>query len=85
LHGAAADIIKRSMKYFPEVLIKNNIDAKLILQVHDELVFECASVDVDRLIAIVKSEMINAPQPGFKMKVPLEVEIGIGDNWDEAH
>ena len=85
LQGAAADIIKRSMKYFPEILIKNNIDAKLILQVHDELVFECASVDVDRLIAIVKSEMINAPQPGFKMKVPLEVEIGIGDNWDEAH
>ena len=85
LQGAAADIIKRSMKYFPEILIKNNIDAKLILQVHDELVFECASEDVDRLIAIVKSEMINAPQPGFKMKVPLEVEIGIGDNWDEAH
>ena len=85
LQGAAADIIKRSMKYFPEILIKNNIDAKLILQVHDELVFECASADVDRLIAIVKSEMINAPQPGFKMKVPLEVEIGIGDNWDEAH
>ncbi|MDG2000828.1 MAG: DNA polymerase I [Alphaproteobacteria bacterium] len=85
LQGAAADIIKRSMKYFPEILIKNNIDAKLILQVHDELVFECASVDVDRLIAIVKSEMINAPQPGFKMKVPLEVEIGIGNNWDEAH
>ena len=85
LQGAAADIIKRSMKYFPEILIKNNIDAKLILQVHDELVFECASADVNRLIAIVKSEMINAPQPGFKMKVPLEVEIGIGDNWDEAH
>ena len=53
LQGAAADIIKRSMKYFPEILIKNNIDAKLILQVHDELVFECASADVNRLIAIV--------------------------------
>ncbi|MFP6779545.1 MAG: DNA polymerase I [Alphaproteobacteria bacterium] len=85
LQGAAADIIKRSMKYFPEVLVKDNIDAKLILQVHDELIFECASGDVDRLIAIVKSKMINAPQPGFKMKVPLEVEIGIGNNWDEAH
>ena len=66
-------------------LIKEKIDAKLILQVHDELIFECASIDLDRLIPIVKSKMINAPKPGFKMKVPLEVEIGIGNNWDEAH
>ena len=85
LQGAAADIIKRSMKNFPEILIKEKIDAKLILQVHDELIFECASIDLDRLIPIVKSKMINAPKPGFKMKVPLEVEIGIGNNWDEAH
>ena len=77
LQGAAADIIKRSMKNFPEILIKEIIDAKLI--------FECASIDLDRLIPVVKSKMINAPKPGFKMKVPLEVEIGIGNNWDEAH
>tara|TARA_Y100001934_G_scaffold248947_1_gene309982 strand:+ start:3 stop:1580 length:1578 start_codon:yes stop_codon:yes gene_type:complete len=85
LQGAAADIIKRSMNNFPEILIKEKIDAKLILQVHDELIFECASIDLDRLIPIVKSKMINAPKPGFNMKVPLEVEIGTGNNWDEAH
>jgi len=85
LQGAAADIIKRSMKNFPELLIKQKIDAKLILQVHDELIFECSAIDVERFIPIVKSKMINASKPGFKMKVPLEVEIGIGDNWDEAH
>ena len=85
LQGAAADIIKRAMKYFPESLIDNNINAKLILQVHDELIFECSDSDVDNLISLVKNKMVNAPKPGFKMKVPLEVEIGIGDNWDEAH
>ncbi|MBH87883.1 MAG: DNA polymerase I [Pelagibacterales bacterium] len=85
LQGAAADIIKRAMKNFPEILINKNINAKLILQVHDELIFECSESDVNDLISLVKTKMINAPKPGFKMKVPLEVEIGIGDNWDEAH
>ncbi len=85
LQGAAADIIKRAMKNFPEILRNKNINAKLILQVHDELIFECSESDVDNLISLVKTKMVNAPKPGFKMKVPLEVEIGIGDNWDEAH
>ena len=65
--------------------MNKNINAKLILQVHDELIFECSESDVDNLISLVKTKMVNAPKPGFKMKVPLEVEIGIGDNWDEAH
>lgn len=85
LQGAAADIIKRSMRDFPKILIKEEINAKLILQVHDELIFECSSTDVDKLILLVKYKMINAAKPGFRMQVPLEVEIGVGDNWDEAH
>ncbi len=85
LQGAAADIIKRSMKNIPEILNDHKIDAKLILQVHDELIFECAEIEVDRLIPIIKTIMVNAPNPSFKMIVPLEVEAGIGNNWDEAH
>jgi len=85
LQGAAADIIKRSMKDIPEILKKHKIDAELILQVHDELIFECAEVEVDRLIPIIKSIMVDAPNPAFTMTVPLEVEAGVGNNWDEAH
>ena len=85
IQGAAADIIKRSMKNIPNQILKNSINANLILQVHDELVFECANEDVEKLIPLIKTVMINAPKPAFNMKVPLEVEAGIGDNWDEAH
>ena len=66
-------------------LYKTSLDAKLILQVHDELVFECEEKNVDKLIPFIKNIMINAPKPSFNMKVPLEVEHGVGDNWDEAH
>jgi len=73
------------MKNVPNQILKNSINANLILQVHDELVFECANEDVEKLIPLIKTVMINAPKPAFNMKVPLEVEAGIGDNWDEAH
>ena len=85
IQGAAADIIKRSMKYINNKLIEKSINANLILQVHDELVFECDNSDVDILIPLIKKIMIRAPKPAFNMKIPLEVEVGIGDNWDEAH
>ena len=85
LQGAAADIIKRAMIKIPQILKKHKIDAELILQVHDELIFECAEIEADRLIPIIKSIMVNAPNPSFKMTVPLEVEAGVGNNWDEAH
>jgi DNA polymerase-1 len=85
LQGAAADIIKRSMKNIPNILKAKNIDARLILQVHDELIFECSSKEVDILIPLIKAIMVDAPNPAFNMTVPLEVEAGIGNNWDEAH
>tara|TARA_B100002052_G_scaffold104776_1_gene96545 strand:- start:599 stop:3391 length:2793 start_codon:yes stop_codon:yes gene_type:complete len=85
IQGAAADIIKRSMLNVFNELSNISLDAKLILQVHDELVFECDEKQVDKLIPFVKNIMINAPNPSFKMKVPLEVECGVGNNWDEAH
>tara|TARA_B100000686_G_scaffold226558_1_gene233804 strand:+ start:83 stop:2881 length:2799 start_codon:yes stop_codon:yes gene_type:complete len=85
IQGAAADIIKRSMNYINNKLIEKSINANLILQVHDELVFECDNSDIDILIPLIKEIMIGAPKPAFNMQIPLEVEVGIGDNWDEAH
>jgi len=62
-------------------LIKEKIDAKLILQVHDELVVESNKKDSERVAEILRNSMSNAA----KLLVPLEVEIGIGKNWDQAH
>ncbi len=81
LQGSAADIIKRAMISLDDWLQKNNkIDAKMIMQVHDELVFEVAEPFVDTLLETIRNHMMNAAQ----LKVPLMVDIGVGNNWDEA-
>ena len=60
---------------------KGNWNAKMLLQVHDELIFDVPKTEVDSLSAMVKEEMENA----FKLEVSLVVDIGIGNNWLEAH
>ena len=62
-------------------LISENWKSKMLLQVHDELVFDVHNSEIEKIQPMIKYEMENA----FKMAVPLEVEIGIGDNWLEAH
>jgi DNA polymerase-1 len=62
-------------------LVESNLDAKLIMQVHDELVLEVAEVDVEQTRSGVIERMFSAA----KLKVPLLVEAGVGNNWDEAH
>jgi DNA polymerase-1 len=62
-------------------LSKENLGAKLILQVHDELVVESESQDIEAATAILKFEMENA----YKLSVPLVVDVSVGRNWDEAH
>lgn len=80
MQGTAADIIKQAMlKVFAE--IKNNPDIRMIMQVHDELVFEVREEKQDELAVLVKNLMEKAVQ----LSIPLKVDIGIGDNWDEAH
>ena len=81
VQGTAADIMKKAMLAVDDSLIKEKIDAKLILQVHDELVVESNKKDSERVAEILTKSMSKAA----KLLVPLEVEIGIGKNWDQAH
>jgi DNA polymerase-1 len=81
MQGTAADIIKRAMIAVDRWLYLENPDAKMIMQVHDELVFEIAQDQVDDCAAKIRSIMCAA----VELEVPLIVDIGIGNNWDEAH
>ncbi len=81
MQGSAADIIKRAMILIDEWIIKENIDARMIMQVHDELVFEVKEDQLERIGKEIKQFMESAAL----LQVPLIVDVGIGDNWDEAH
>jgi len=81
IQGSAADIIKLAMIHIHNRFKKEGFKSKMLLQVHDELVFDAHKDEVETIKPIIKYEMENA----FKMRVPLDVEIGIGENWLEAH
>ncbi|SDR66119.1 DNA polymerase I [Polaribacter sp. KT25b] len=81
IQGSAADIIKLAMINIYKRFEKENFKSKMLLQVHDELVFDAHKDELEIIKPIIKFEMENA----FKMSVPLDVEIGIGENWLEAH
>lgn len=81
LQGTNADIIKMAMAQIPPLLTQHNLNGKMLLQVHDELVFEIPEQEVDSTVSVIKSCM----EKIIYLKVPLIVGVGIGDNWDEAH
>ena len=81
MQGTAADIIKKAMLAVDEALLATDIDARMIMQVHDELVVEVAGAQVDEVKALLIDKMMSAA----KLDVPLLVEAEVGDNWDEAH
>jgi DNA polymerase I len=85
IQGGAADIIKRAMVRVPPALAAGKLSAKLLLQVHDELLFEVTPAEVDRTIEIVKRVMETADRPVVAMSVPLVVEVGKGQSWADAH
>jgi DNA polymerase-1 len=85
LQGAAADIMKRAMVRVGPALIEAKLKAKLLLQVHDELVFEVPVAEIEATTAIVKKVMQDAPTPAVTLKVPLVAEAGHAKNWAEAH
>ena len=85
IQGSAADIIRRAMIRMPEALKDAGLNAKMLLQVHDELVFEVPEDEIDSTIPIVTNVMENAALPALEISVPLTVDCGIGDNWNEAH
>jgi len=81
MQGTAADIIKRAMIDVDQWLSNGKTDARVIMQVHDELVLEVSGADVKKVSKKLTDIMVNAGS----LSVPLEVEVGIGDNWQEAH
>jgi DNA polymerase-1 len=85
LQGSAADIIRRAMIRIEPELAKDKLGAQMLLQVHDELVFEVPEAEVETTMPIIKSVMEDAPHPAVALHVPLEVEVRAADNWDEAH
>lgn len=81
IQGSAADIIKLAMIKIENELETQKLETKMLLQVHDELLFEAPIDEVETATALIKKEMESA----FETKVPLLVEVGVGDNWLEAH
>ncbi|GGA79061.1 DNA polymerase I [Flavobacterium palustre] len=81
IQGSAADIIKIAMINIHHKLVSENWKSKMLLQVHDELVFDVHNSELERIQPMIKAEMENA----FKLEVPLVVDLGIGKDWLEAH
>ncbi|MGF1557828.1 MAG: DNA polymerase I [Flavobacteriaceae bacterium] len=81
IQGSAADIIKIAMINIHKKLSEESYKSKMLLQVHDELVFDAYKPELEKLKAMVQSEMEHA----YKLAVPLDVELGVGENWLEAH
>ena len=85
IQGAAADIIRRAMVRLPGALEDANIKAIMLLQVHDELIFEAPDKHVDKASKLIKSVMEKAALPAVEISVPLVVDARAADNWDAAH
>jgi len=81
IQGSAADLIKLAMLNIDRQLRTKNLKSKLILQVHDELIIEAPNDESDTIIELLKHEMSQVMQ----LKVPLVIDIGSGNNWDDAH
>ena len=81
MQGTAADIIKRAMIQVADWLPESGFDARMLMQVHDELILEVREDQAEAFAAELQQKMQNAAE----IKVPLLVEAGIGDNWDQAH
>ena len=85
IQGSAADIIRRAMVRMDDALAAAKLDAQMLLQVHDELVFEVPDDQVELTIEVVRKVMVDAPHPAVQLAVPLQVDARAALNWDEAH
>jgi DNA polymerase-1 len=85
IQGAAADIIRRAMMRMPGALVEAGLSTRMLLQVHDELVFEAPEAEAERAIAVIKRTMEGAAEPAVALTVPLVVDARAAGNWDEAH
>ncbi|HZZ63155.1 MAG TPA: DNA polymerase I [Roseiarcus sp.] len=85
IQGSAADIIRRAMVRMDDALARAGLSARMLLTVHDELVFEAPDGEVEATLPVVKKVMIEAPAPALKLSVPLQVDARAAQNWEEAH
>jgi DNA polymerase-1 len=85
IQGSAADIIRRAMIRMDDALTAARLDARMLLQVHDELVFEVPDDQVEATLPVITRVMVEAPHPAVQLKVPLQVDARAAGNWDEAH
>ena len=85
IQGSAADIIRRAMIQIEPALAAAGLSARMLLQVHDELIFEVEDSEVEATLPVVVSVMENAAMPALDMRVPLKVDARAASNWDEAH
>ncbi|HEY5085220.1 MAG TPA: DNA polymerase, partial [Rhizomicrobium sp.] len=85
IQGSAADVIRRAMARVPAALAEKKLSAKMLLQVHDELIFEAPEKEADATASLVRGVMENAALPAVEISVPLVVDARAADNWDAAH
>jgi DNA polymerase I len=85
IQGSAADIIRRAMIRMLPALKSENLSARMLLQVHDELIFEVPDGEVEQTLPVVKAVMEKATEPTLQLTVPLQVDARAALNWDEAH
>jgi DNA polymerase-1 len=85
IQGTAADIIRRAMVRVPGALAAKKLKARMLLQVHDELIFEAPDAEIEKTEALVKSVMEKAAAPAVHLSIPLTVEARAAANWDAAH
>ena len=85
LQGTAADIIRRAMTRAEDALAEKKLSAQMLLQVHDELIFEVPDEEVEATLPVVQHVMQDAPFPAVLLSVPLHVDARAANNWDEAH
>jgi DNA polymerase-1 len=85
IQGSAADVIRRAMVRMEPALARAKLSARMLLQVHDELIFEVPHDEVEATLPVIRKVMAQAPLPALSLTVPLEVEAKAARNWDEAH
>jgi len=85
IQGAAADIIRRAMMRMPDALAEAGLKTRMLMQVHDELVFEAPEAEAETAVALVKRVMESAAEPAVALTVPLIVDARAAQNWDDAH
>jgi DNA polymerase-1 len=85
IQGSAADIIRRAMIRIPAAFKAEGLSSRMLLQVHDELVFEVPDLEVDKTMVVAKAVMEKAPEPAIRFSIPIKVDARAAQNWEEAH